>query len=204
MKEDEVKREALNTFMEEESDYAGEVEVIHLLTFLRDEIGWDKIKASIKNPLKDLRVAPYYGCTLTRPDEVTIDGGITPVIFQEFIETLGAESVDFDQATDCCSSYQMISNPEAALMTAGKVIASAGKQGADALIMSCPLCEYNLGKRQVDVIQKHAEVKPLPTFYFTQLLAVALGLPEEAWGYEGHYVDPGELLGLASGSGAEP
>jgi heterodisulfide reductase subunit B len=107
---------------------------------------------------------------------VTIDGAVNPEIFRDFVEALGAQFVDFDHATECCSSYQIISNPEAALETASKVISSAEGQGAEALIVSCPLCEYNLGRRQGDVIKKHDELKPLPTYYFTQLLAVALGL----------------------------
>ena len=176
MKDDEEKRNTINTFMEEESDYAGEVEVVHMLNFLRDEIGWEKLRQAVEHPLVDLKLAPYYGCTLTRPREVTIDPAVNPVIFKDFVEALGATFVNFDHATECCSSYQMISNPETALKTASEIIASAQSQNADALILSCPLCEYNLGRRQDAILEKHGGLKPLPTYYFTQLLAVALGL----------------------------
>jgi len=176
MRNDEVKRKTLNDFMEEESDYAGEVEVIHMLQCLKNEIGWDKLKAAVKVPLKDLNLSPYYGCTLTRPHEVTIDEAVSPTIFREFVEALGGNYIHSDHSTECCSSYQMISNPEAAVETASKVVRSAEDQGADALVLSCPLCEYNLGRRQVDIINKHEDLKPLPTFYFSQLLAIALGV----------------------------
>jgi heterodisulfide reductase subunit B len=53
MRNDEEKRKTLNTFMEEEPDYSGEVEVLHLFNFLRDEIGWDKVKEAVKVPLKE-------------------------------------------------------------------------------------------------------------------------------------------------------
>ena len=33
------------SFMDEELDYAGEVEVVHLLRFIRDEMGWDAVSA---------------------------------------------------------------------------------------------------------------------------------------------------------------
>lgn len=176
MKNDEVKRRTINTFMEEESDYFGEVEVVHLLNYLRDRVGWEKVRAAVRLPLKGLRLAPYYGCTLTRPREVSLDPAVNPVVFKEFVEALGAEFVDFDCASDCCSSYQMISNPEAALETAAGILASAEEKRAEALVLSCPLCEYNLGRRQGDIIRRHQELKPLPAYYFTQLLAVALGL----------------------------
>jgi len=41
------------------------------------------------------------------------------------------------------------------------------------------LCEYNLGTRQGDVVAAHEELSRVPTFYFTQLLGVALGLDPE-------------------------
>ena len=67
MRQDEKRRKTINLFMEEEKDYAGEVEVVHLLSFLRDDIGWDRIREKTKRPLNHLKIAPYYGCTLHRP-----------------------------------------------------------------------------------------------------------------------------------------
>ena len=180
IREDEVKREALNNFLEEETDYAGEVEVVHLLPFLRDEIGWDKLRASVKNPLTDLKVAPYYGCTLTRPREVSIDDGLTPRVFEEFIEALGASVVDYSTAQTCCGSYNIVSNPDAALRLAAEIVDDAGSREADVMAMSCPLCEYNLGRRQEDALKDREDAKALPVLYFTQMLAVALGVDPQA------------------------
>jgi heterodisulfide reductase subunit B len=42
------------------------------------------------------------------------------------------------------------------------------------------LCEYNLGQRQEDALDGREDAKPLPVLYFTQMLAVALGLETEA------------------------
>ena len=44
--------------------------------------------------------------------------------------------------------------------------------GADFLVTSCPLCKYNLIKNKAD--------SKLDVIYFTELLAEALGLKEEA------------------------
>ncbi|TKJ41028.1 heterodisulfide reductase, subunit B [candidate division LCP-89 bacterium B3_LCP] len=194
MREDEEKRYTINTFMEEETDYEGEVEVVHLLNFLRDDIGWDEVKKAVKKPLDSLKLAPYYGCTLTRPHEVTIDNGVSPSIFGDLVEALGASCVDFDHAEECCSSYQMISNPDAGIQTAAGIIASAESREVDALIMSCPLCEYNLGRRQNDIIAKNEALKPLPVFYFTQLLALALGVDDNSCGFDLNLPASRELL----------
>ncbi|MBD3167309.1 heterodisulfide reductase, subunit B [bacterium] len=176
MRKDEEKRDAINNFLEEETDYFGEVDVVHYLQFVRDDIGWDKVAAAVKNPLKDLKVGPYYGCTLTKPGEIKIDDSIEPVSFKNLIEAIGAEYVAYPDAETCCGSYQIIGNPEAALKTTATIVESAEKRGADALILSCPLCEYNIGRRQADVRGLREGLEPLPVFYFTQLLAIALGL----------------------------
>ena len=180
IREDEVKRNALNDFMEEECDYAGEVEVVHLLPFLRDQIGWDTLNKAVVNPLTDLKVAPYYGCTLTRPREVSIDNGLNPRVFEEFLQALGATVVELAEAQTCCGSYNIVSHPEAALNTVAKIVGDAGKREADVIAMSCPLCEYNLGKRQEDALKDREGMESVPTVYFTQLLALALGLDTEA------------------------
>ena len=57
---------------------------------------------------------------------------------------------------------------------------NAGKREADVIAMSCPLCEYNLGKRQEDALKDREGMESVPTVYFTQLLALALGLDTEA------------------------
>jgi len=182
--EDAEKRDTINTFMEEENDYNGDVEVVHLLSFLRDEIGWDKLNAAVKKPLEGLRLAPYYGCTLTRPDYISIDEPSFPTVFEDFVRALGAEITDYGASTECCGSYQIIANPDAAFAATAHIIGTAGNNGADALILSCPLCEYNIGRRQADMIAAHSDVKPLPVLYFTQLMALALGLPKDVCRFE--------------------
>ncbi|MCU0304950.1 MAG: heterodisulfide reductase-related iron-sulfur binding cluster [Thermoanaerobaculales bacterium] len=178
VREDAEKRDTLNRFMTEEPDYAGEVEVVHYLSLLRDRVGWERLRAAVTNPLTGLRVAPFYGCTLVRPGDVAIDA-VDPAILEGFIAALGAEPVSFTAARECCGSYQMIAHPEEGLRRAAKVIAAANASAADALILSCPLCEYNLGTRQGDVVAAHDGLEHVPTFYFTQLLGVALGLDPE-------------------------
>ena len=115
MREDEEKRNTLNAFMEEEPDYGGEVDVLHILPFLRDQVGWDALKKKVKVPLEGLKVATYYGCTLLRPRKWPSKTPMNPTLLAEFLEALGAEvPVRFASQSDCCSSYQMVSNPDAA------------------------------------------------------------------------------------------
>jgi len=175
VRDDAEKRDTLNRFMREEPDYDGGVEVVHYLSLLRDRVGWDKLRQAVTNPLTGLKVAPFYGCTLVRPEDVAIDA-VDDEILEGFIAALGAEPASFTASRECCGSYQMLAHPEEGMARAAKVIAAANRSAADALILSCPLCEYNLGTRQGDVVAAHGGLEQVPTFYFTQLLGVALGL----------------------------
>jgi heterodisulfide reductase subunit B len=178
MRDDAVKRKTINDFMDEEKDYNGEVEVVHFLTFLRDRVGWETLRSRVKKPLTGMKIAPYYGCTLLRPKNVAIEPPGQPALMTEFLSALGAEPVDFADKTLCCGSYQILANPEAALDVSGAILRSALDAGADSVILSCPLCEYNLGKTQKKLLSTRKISREVPVYYFTQLLAVALGLDD--------------------------
>ena len=194
MKENAEKRNTLNSFIDEGIDYRGEVKVVHLLEVLRDEVGWETLAQKVKLPLRELKVAPYYGCTLLRPREVSIDSVENPTILREFLKALGASPVDFPESTRCCGSYQIISNPDDISEYARDILNSALRHGAEALVLTCPLCDYNLGQGQKELMKKHDEFKGMPLFYFTQLLALALGLDPQICHFELNYGSPESLL----------
>lgn len=183
MKLEADKRETINRFMDDEEDYHGEVEVIHLLNLIRDEIGWDALKSKVQVSLKGLKLAPYYGCTLQRPREIAIEPPGSFRLMSALLEGLGASVLDFPDADRCCGSYEVLVNPTASAHAAGAVLNGAVNEGADALVMTCPLCEFNLGKKQDALLQEEIIPRPVPTFYFTQLMALALGLGPEVCGF---------------------
>jgi heterodisulfide reductase subunit B len=176
MQRDKAKRKTLNDFMEEETDYNGEVEVVHFLQVLRDDVGWENISKKVKIPLRGLKIAPYYGCTLLRPQEVAIDQMEKPTILHRLMESIGAEPVDFPLANECCGSFQIVGNPDFVTRQAKEILSSALRRGAEALVVTCPLCNFNLGRIQEELIQSISDSQSIPIFYFSQLLALSLGL----------------------------
>ncbi len=184
MKNDKEKRDTINRFMDDEIDYAGEVEVVHYLTLLEEEIGWEKLKEQVKVPLTDLKVASYYGCTLQRPAEVGIEPFGSYELMNGMLEAIGATVMPFNSSDKCCGSYQIL-GVEAGENSAGAAVLNlASGAGIEALATSCPLCEYNLGKQQPQMLEKGSIEKNVPTYYFTQLLAVALGLDSDVCHFE--------------------
>ncbi len=194
MKNDAVKRDTINRFMDEEIDYAGEVEVVHYLTFLQETIGWDVLRERVKVPLTDLQIAPYYGCTLHRPAEVGIEPFGSFTLMTGMLEALGATVRPFSAADKCCGSYQVLGSPVGANSAAAAILNLAAGAGIEALATSCPLCEYNLGKQQPQMLAAGRIEKNIPTYYFTQLLAVALGLDAEICHFELNDKISAELL----------
>jgi heterodisulfide reductase subunit B len=194
MRNDAVKRDTINRFMDEEIDYLGEVEVVHYLTFLKETVGWDKLRQALKVPLAGLRVAPYYGCTLHRPAEVGIEPFGSFSLMSEMLASLGAEVQPFGAADKCCGSYQVLGSPEGNNSAAAAILNLAAGSGIEALATSCPLCEYNLGRQQGRLLAASAISSAIPTFYFTQLLALALGVEETTCHFEMNEAIGVELL----------
>jgi heterodisulfide reductase subunit B len=193
MQEDTEKRDTINRFMDEEPDYAGEVVVTHYLTFLRDQVGWDKLKKAVVAPLKGLKVAPFYGCNLIRPADVAIADAKNRLL-EEFLEAIGATPVAYGASDECCGSYQSIAHPEAGATRAAEVIVSARDAGAEAIVLSCPMCEYNLGTCQEAAMAAADQEGAVPTYYFTQLLAIALGLDPAVCHFDLGHSEPLNLL----------
>jgi heterodisulfide reductase subunit B len=184
--------ERINWFTEQE--YRGDVHIAHFLELLRDDLGWEALAERVTRPLTGLQVAPYYGCLLLRPyDEIGLDDPEAPTILHDLVRALGAEPVDFPYNIECCGSYLTVKEPEVPEVLSKEIVASAREHGAQLVITACPLCQFNLDypQREVGAGRTGDEV---PILYFTQLMAVALGLPEETWGLEDHYVDPRPLI----------
>ncbi len=178
-------------------EYDGTVKVLHLLEYIRDEIGYEKVRSLLKRDLSGLKVAPYYGCRLLRPKgNVSIDEPDDPHIFEEFLEALGCEVVDFPFKQECCGSYLSVSLPDAASEASYQILRSAKLNGVEALAVSCPLCYYNLDRRQDRIKEEFLDFSGFPILFFTQLLAWALGVEEELLGLDQHYFDPRPVLGI--------
>ncbi len=194
LKKNPDKLKTLNLFLDDEEDYRGEVEVYHLLEIFRDVVGLEKISASLKKRLRGMKVSPYYGCLLVRPEEVAIDDTEDPQILNTLLQVLGAEVIDDPLKTECCGSYQTVHNKEVIADRTYTIINSARDRGAEVIALDCPLCNFNLDYRQKETEKKYNDFFPLPIVYYTQLLALALGIEDDIYGFDKHYVNPKPIL----------
>lgn len=174
---DPIKLAELNDFMyKEDLKYSGKVKVRHLLEFLRDDVTWDGLSSRVTNPLTGLKLASYYGCALVRPAGAGVDNLEDPSVMEDLVTSLGAEAVAWPSRLECCGSYHTIGHPELVFERTERIVGQALRVGADALILSCPLCEFNLGSRQPEVTEYVYGFKQIPVLYFTQVVGLALGI----------------------------
>ena len=165
-------RTRANNYMQLDEPYAGETNVLHYLEVLRDRVGLDELKKKVVNPLKGRKIGAYYGCLLLRPSTVlAFDDPENPQIIEDFIRAIGAEPVVYPYRNECCGGYISLKEKEMSGRMSCNIVDSAAGAGAEMLITACPLCMYNLNKSGSGKI---------PVYYFTELLAEALGVKEEA------------------------
>lgn len=165
-------RTRANNYLKLDQPYAGETKVVHYLEMLRDYVGFDKLRAAVKKPLKGVKIGAYYGCLLLRPSKVmAFDDPENPQIIENFIRAIGATPVIYSERNECCGAYLALEDAQYTAKRAAKINASAKKAGAELIVTACPLCMYNLKRNQAQ--------DGVPVKYFTELLYEALGLDEE-------------------------
>lgn len=171
MQNDKEFEDHVNRYMAPETPYHGETQVYHYLEMLRDTVGFDTIKKKTVNPQKGKKIAAYYGCLLLRPNSVMrTDDPENPRIMENLIEAIGAEAIIYANRNECCGGYITLEDPEFSKKKSLAVVENAKAAGAEMIITACPLCKYNLIKNGADI----------PVVYFTELLAEALGVKEDA------------------------
>lgn len=185
-------RDKVNRYQADRKDYAGETKVLHFLELLRDRIGFDQLREKTAKPLTGRKIGAYYGCLLLRPAGIlAFDDPENPRIMEDFIRALGASPVIYPYRNECCGGYISLKEKDLSGAMTDRIMESAAYMGAEELITACPLCRYNLmhqgGGHSCGLPDGKAEKPTLPVRYFTEVLAEALGVKEqaEAWLEEG-------------------
>jgi heterodisulfide reductase subunit B len=166
-------------------EYSG-AEIRHALDVIQEAL--DQNPDLVVVPLQGLKVAPYYGCLLTRPKGV--DSAEFPTILEKLLKTLQAEPVDFRLKTFCCGGPIFMPQQKAAEDTAFKILIEARKAGAEAIVTVCPLCHMMLDAKQKALEIKRGEKIGIPVLYVTQLAGIALGLGPDELGLNMNAVSP--------------
>ncbi len=175
--------------------YDGSVPVRHFVEILFKDIGPAKLRKKIINPLKELKVAAYYGCYLVRPPEATgFDDPENPTIMESLIDVTGGTNVEWSGKVDCCGGMQNLTRTEITVRRSAAVIEMAKAAGAECIVVACPMCQISLDVRQADMEKLLGKKYDMPIIYLTQLLGLALGLSPKELGLNKLMVSPATIL----------
>ena len=121
-----------------------------------------------------IKVAPYYGCQLTRPWN-----DLDPAdMLERLIEKVGFTTVDHSAKTMCCGASLAVPHAKETRPLIKRIIDGAVYNKADIVTTLCPLCQFNLDQGQA------ATGTAIPVTYFSQIIGLALGLEPEELGLD--------------------
>jgi heterodisulfide reductase subunit B2 len=181
---------------------AGSLETIHALDWIKDAIGEEELARRVKNSLKGVKVANYYGCMYTRPRHIFpekdrgpgSESTSKPHFMDDLLAAAGAENVDFPLKTACCGGAHTLSDSDTSTKLVLNILQAAEAAGADVIATECPTCHSGLEMHQVRAEKVLGVKTKVRMLYFTQLLGIALGLSPRKVGVHENVSDGLALL----------
>ncbi len=182
-------------------EYHGSTRVRHIVDVLDQSITPEFISSKVKVKLNELKVAPYYGCQLVRPQYESGDAE-NPQSLDRLVACLGAEVVNFPLKTRCCGGSLILTEEDKTLALTHKILQNSTANGAQCLVTACPLCQTNLDAYQSKVNARFKTGYKLPVLFITQLIGLALGIDAKSLGMHTNIVSPDEVLGYLENNAA--
>ena len=188
LKKDVDLAEHVNFALEEDDlHYNGGVNIKHLMEVFAQDVSAEEIKAQVTHPLEGIRVAPYYGCQIVRPQKAKEDVE-QPQFFEGILSAIGATPVNYPLKMRCCGGSLIISSRTAALGMVRNLLQCAVDAQATVIATACPMCQVNLECYQQQVNQEFGTNFSFPVLYFTQLIGLAFGIPQKKLGIGKEFV----------------
>jgi heterodisulfide reductase subunit B len=161
------------------------MKVSHLLTVLDEHVGVEFIELHAVTPLAGVKVACHYGCHALRPSNVTgFDDPLAPTVFERIMQSIGAETVDWDLRLECCG-YPLRGRDNViseALMR--KKLEDAASAGADVVATACTYCQLQFDRERDALPFRDSLRKAPPSVLVSQLVGIAMGLDSSVLGME--------------------
>ncbi len=173
----ELHKQVNEILAEQGLEYKGECRITHTLWVIAQDVGLDRLKQSITNPLNGLRVASYYGCHTRNPADIQgYESSNNPTSLEDVLRVLGVEIVDFDTKDDCCGYHLAWPNNELNMKMTSNVLAGAHNKDVDLLVTSCPLCFKSMDGSQAKALAQTGQKFQLPVLFLPELVGLACGM----------------------------
>jgi heterodisulfide reductase subunit B len=168
------------------SERACGVRVVNVLEWLSG--AKDLIAAAVTQPFART-VACYYGCLLVRPPRVVaFDRPEDPSSMDELVAAAGGKTVRWGFKTECCGAGLSLPRTSSVARLCGRIVKDATDRQAEAIVVACPMCHSNLDLRRGSIEAAMGAKLGIPVLFVTQVVGLALGLPEKELGLHRHFV----------------
>lgn len=159
-------------------EYKGSSKIIHVHQLLFDEIGVETLTSLVTRPIP-IKVVTHSGCHLLRPERILhVDDAEVPVKLDLLCEALGMEPLEYMDKTMCCGAGVRKTNSVTSYAVLREKMTSMQMVEPDAIVVFCPTCFITFESGQKVTNRIFGTDFKFPVFYYTELLAVAMGLPE--------------------------
>jgi len=192
--EDQALKDEVNKRLKRiNKEYKGKVKVSHAVVVIRDDLGLDVVKKSVKRSLEGITVAIHYGCHILKPSQIMhVDDADYPSILDDFVVAMGATPLEHHEKLLCCGKGCM--DDELPLDMTEAIFSSIEKGGADCMGLVCPTCFSSFDLGQIMISRKRGKNYNIPVIYLFQLLGLAQGLGPEEVGLHTHRVKADKVL----------
>jgi len=196
MHNDELREKVNEKLQKIGRTYKGDVKVKHFVRILYEDVGPEKIKSQVKKSLEGLKLASHYGCHYLKPSEVfdKFEDPEFPRTLDALISVLGAETVEYEDKTQCCGGVILDIDDKIALAMAQKKLDHVKARGADAMVLMCPLCGSMYDRNQRVIERRYNVAYNLPVLFYPQVLGLALGIDPKGLGLDLNRVKTSDLL----------
>lgn len=161
--------------------YQGTSDIYHIAQLLHKTVGLEKIKDNIKYSLDGYKIATQTGCHTLWPSDVQKvpeENPYKPSMLKDLCEITGAEVPHYSRLTSCCGMGGMRStDAEKSLqLFKEKLLSIKEEADPDMIVTTCSSCFMQFDISQ-SILKERGEIdfEPIPTFYYTQLLALTMG-----------------------------
>lgn len=137
----------------------------------------EQIASHVTCSLAGIKIAPYYGCLMSRPAKLMQFGDPeNPTLMETLLAACGADEIlDFPLKTECCGASGGIPHRPLTAKNSGRILEMATNMEADCIVACCPLCQMNLDLRQKQAGSAMDASYRMPVLYYTQLMGLAFG-----------------------------
>jgi len=189
LKRSQELRDQVNQILSEVGkEYKGKVDVKNLVDVLYGDVGINKVKRAIKEPIHGLKVGTQPGCHLTKPKRIHYEVLRSFNELDALVQATGAESVPYERKEMCCGGPLRDINDDLARQVSRQKLLALKDAEVQAVVTVCPFCFLQLDLGQLEIKRHFKEEYNLPVIHLIELLRLGMGMKLEDWEVKAHRI----------------